>query len=124
MLPDKHRQGLTSELLAKTYFIDQGYMVYSAENGLGPIDFILVKENEEPIHVDVKTFSTRSDGTKICRTGKKLKGFIIKIVYVDLKTKEVSFNMRDTTQFHKKYKQIRNEKGHFTGKFLEKNDSL
>ena len=77
MLPDKHRQGLTSELLAKTHFIDQGYMVYSAENGLGPIDFILVKENEEPIHVDVKTFSTRKDGTKICRTGKKLKGFNI-----------------------------------------------
>ena len=68
---DRHRKGLQAELLAHEYFIKNKYKVFPALHGIGPIDFIALDENNSVRYFDVKTYSKRSDGTKICRINNK-----------------------------------------------------
>ena len=117
ILDIKQKKGVRAEALAKEYFVENDYLVFSAEGGVGPIDLITIKDGETR-YFDVKTNAKRADGTKICRTNNKVPGIKVEIVYVDLDTKEVKEHNFSKGEWHKKYKIDRNEKGHYTGKVL------
>jgi len=116
-LHEKHKKGIRAEALAKEYFVNKDFLVFSAEGGVGPIDIITIKGGETR-YFDVKTNSKRADGTKIHRTNNKVPGLRIEIVYVDLVTSEVREHSFDKGEWHKKYKIDRNEKGQYNGKVL------
>ena len=119
MLNEKALKGLKAELLAKHYLIKKGYIVFSAEGGIGPIDLVGILDGKTR-YFDVKTNAKRKDGTKICRTNNKVPGIRIEIIYVDIDTGEVKEHTFDKSEWHKKYKIARNEKGHYTGEILER----
>ncbi len=119
-LNEKHIKGLRAELLAQEYFVKKGYKVFRALHGIGPIDFITLDNENNIRYFDVKTYSIRSDGTKICRTNNKLPGIRIEIVYVDLETGEVKEHLFDKHKWHEKYKIGRNDKGQFNGRVVER----
>ena len=119
ILDIKHKKGVRAEALAKEYFVENDYLVFSAEGGIGPIDLITIKEGETR-YFDVKTNAKRADGTKICRTNNKVPGIKVEIVYVDLDTKEVKEHNFSKGEWHKKYKIDRNQKGHYNGKVIER----
>ena len=117
---DRHRKGLQAELLAHEYFIKNKYKVFPALHGIGPIDFIALGEDNNVRYLDVKTYSKRSDGTKICRTNNKIPGIIIEIVYVDINTKVISVGNYDKYEWHKKYKIDKDDKGKYTGRIVKR----
>ena len=119
ILNEKQTKGIRAEALAKEYFVENDYLVFSAEGGIGPIDLITIKDGETR-YFDVKTNAKRADGTKICRTNNKVPGIKVEIVYVDLDTKEVKEHKFDKGEWHKRYKIGRNEKGHYNGKVIER----
>ena len=90
-LIEKHKKGIRAEALAKEYFVNKDFLVFSAEGGVGPIDIITIKGGETR-YFDVKTNSKRADGTKIHRTNNKVPGINVEIVYVDLETQEIRLN--------------------------------
>ena len=112
---EKHKKGIQAELLAQEYFIKKNYKVFPALHGIGPIDFIALDEDNNVRYLDVKTYSKRSDGTKICRTNNKIPGIRIEIVYVDIDTKTISVGNYDKYEWHKKYKIAKDDKGKYTG---------
>ena len=91
MLNEKQTKGIRAEALAKEYFVENDYLVFSAEGGVGPIDLITIKDGETR-YFDVNTNAKRADGTKICRTNNKVPGIKVEIVYVDLETQEIRLN--------------------------------
>ena len=88
-----HRKGITSQLIAQSYFSTQpNVLVFTPTGGVGPIDLIVfnIKTNEYT-NYDVKTVSYRKSNTKyahkkndgINRSPSKIqKGLNVKIVYV------------------------------------------
>ena len=88
-----HRKGITSQLIAQSYFSTQpNVLVFTPTGGVGPIDLIVfnIKTNEYT-NYDVKTVSYRKSNTKyahkkndrINRSPSKIQqGMNVKIVYV------------------------------------------
>ena len=54
MLNEKALKGLKAELLAKHYLIKKGYIIFSAEGGIGPIDLVGILDGKTR-YFDVKT---------------------------------------------------------------------
>ncbi len=89
----KHRKGITSQLIAQSYFSTQpNVLVFTPTGGVGPIDLVVfnIKTNEYT-NYDVKTVSYRKSDTKyahkkndrINRSPSKIqKALNVKIVYV------------------------------------------
>jgi Holliday junction resolvase-like predicted endonuclease len=83
----KHKKGIVAECYAKAWLLENfNCMVYTPENGLGPIDIIARYKNGSVRYFDVKSVSRRKDKSLINRGSKDKK---IEIIYVNLKTKEV-----------------------------------
>ena len=114
-----HRKGIRAELIAQEYFLEKGYLVFSALRGIGPIDFITLDKDNNIRYFDVKTRGRRSDNTKICRSNKRIPGIRIEILYVDLESKEITTGLTKKA-WHKKYKFDRDKKGQYNGKVIER----
>ena len=83
----KHKKGIIAECYAKAWLLENfNCMIYTPENGLGPIDIIARYKNGSVRYFDVKSVSRRKDKSLINRGSKDKK---IEIIYVNLKTKEV-----------------------------------
>ena len=97
----KHKKGIIAECYAKAWLLENfNCMVYTPENGLGPIDIIARYKDGSVRYFDVKSVSRRKDKSLINRGSKDKK---IEIIYVNLKTKEVRIKKNG-----KKRKQINN----------------
>jgi hypothetical protein len=101
----KHKKGIVAECYAKAWLLENfNCMVYTPENGLGPIDIIARYKNGSVRYFDVKSVSRRKDKSLINRGSKDKK---IEIIYVNLKTKEVRIKKNG-----KKRKKIKNNNFH------------
>jgi len=101
----KHKKGIIAECYAKAWLLENfNCMVYTPENGLGPIDIIARYKDGSVRYFDVKSVSRRKDKSLINRGPKDKK---IKIIYVNLKTKEVRIKKNG-----KKRKKIKNNNFH------------
>ena len=101
----KHKKGIIAECYAKAWLLENfNCMVYTPENGLGPIDIIARYKNGSVRYFDVKSVSRRKDKSLINRGSKDKK---IEIIYVNLKTKEVRIKKNG-----KKRKKIKNNNFH------------
>jgi len=97
----KHKKGIIAECYAKAWLLENfNCMVYTPENGLGPIDIIARYKDGSVRYFDVKSVSRRKDKSLINRGSKDKK---IEIIYVNLKTKEVRIKKNG-----KKRKKIKN----------------
>ena len=89
----KHIKGDRAELIAAEYFINLGYSVCRNMSQHGPVDLVLIDEEGmgDVILVDVKAISLRTkNGYKVNRSPtKKQKELDVKLIFVDLETKEV-----------------------------------
>jgi len=101
----KHKKGIIAECYAKAWLLENfNCMVYTPENGLGPIDIIARYKDGSVRYFDVKSVSRRKDKSLINRGSKDKK---IEIIYVNLKTKEVRIKKNG-----KKRKKIKNNNFH------------
>ena len=101
----KHKKGMIAECYAKAWLLENfNCMIYTPENGLGPIDIIARYKNGSVRYFDVKSVSRRKDKSLINRGSKDKK---IEIIYVNLKTKEVRIKKNG-----KKRKKIKNNNFH------------
>ena len=93
MAHSKHIKGDRAELIAAEYFINLGYSVHRNISQHGPVDLVIIDEDRtgDVILIDVKALSLRTkNGWKVNRTpSKKQKELDVKLVYVDLDTREV-----------------------------------
>ena len=93
MAHSKHIKGDRAELIAAEYFINLGYSVCRNMSQHGPVDLVLIDEDGmgDVILVDVKAISLRTkNGYKVNRSPtKKQKELDVKLIFVDLETKEV-----------------------------------
>ena len=93
MAHSKHIKGDRAELIAAEYFIKLGYSVARNMSQHGPVDLVLIDEEGmgDVILVDVKAISLRTkNGYKVNRSPtKKQKELDVKLIFVDLETKEV-----------------------------------
>ena len=93
MAHSKHIKGDRAELIAAEYFINLGYSVCRNMSQHGPVDLVLIDEDGmgDVILVDVKAISLRTkNGYKVNRSPtKKQQELDVKLIFVDLKTKEV-----------------------------------
>lgn len=89
----KHRKGITSQLIAQSYFSTQpNVLVFTPTGGVGPIDICTFNtKTKEYCNYDVKTVSYRKSNTKyghknndrINRSPSKIQQSMnVKIVYV------------------------------------------
>ena len=89
----KHRKGITSQLIAQSYFSTQpNVLVFTPTGGVGPVDICTYNiKTKEYCNYDVKTVSYRKSNTKyghknndrINRTPSKIqKNMNVRIVYV------------------------------------------
>ena len=89
----KHIKGDRAELIAAEYFIKLGYSVARNMSQHGPVDLVLIDEDGmgDVILVDVKAISLRTkNGYKVNRSPtKKQQELDVKLIFVDLETKEV-----------------------------------
>ena len=92
MAHSKHIKGDRAELIAAEYFINLGYSVHRNISQHGPVDLVIIDEDRtgDVILIDVKALSLRTkNGWKVNRTpSKKQKELDVKLVYVDLDTRE------------------------------------
>ena len=83
-------KGVRAELLAAEWLIEQGIWSFIPMSAQGPIDLVGVDKEGTIYLFDIKVQSRRKDGSKVSRLlkphQKKLK---VRLLYVDLKTKEV-----------------------------------
>ena len=93
MAHSKHIKGDRAELIAAEYFINLGYSVCRNMSQHGPVDLVLIDEDGmgDVILVDVKAISLRTkNGYKVNRSPtKKQQELDVKLIFVDLETKEV-----------------------------------
>ena len=89
----KHIKGDRAELIAAEFFISLGYSVCKNMSQHGPVDLVLIDEETpgDVTLVDVKAISLRTkNGYKVNRSPtKKQKELDVKLIFVDLETKEV-----------------------------------
>ena len=89
----KHIKGDRAELIAAEYFINLGYSVCRNMSQHGPVDLVLIDEDGmgDVILVDVKAISLRTkNGYQVNRSPtKKQQELDVKLIFVDLETKEV-----------------------------------
>ena len=124
LLTEKQVKGVRAELLAQNYLIQKGYLIFPALHNQGPIDIVTLDKDTNHRYFDVKTFAKRKDGTKICRTNKKIPGIKIEILYVNLETGKVSESLLDKVEWHKNYIVSKDEKGLYTGKVLRRDNKI
>ena len=102
----KHIKGDRAELIAAEYFINLGYSVCRNMSQHGPVDLVLIDEETpgDVTLVDVKAISLRTkNGYKVNRVpNKKQKELGVKLIFVDLNTKEVLDVMPTKRKFKKK----------------------
>lgn len=103
-MPNRKRtKGERAELIAAEYFMNLGYLVARNMSSNGAADLVLVDEDRTGgiILLDVKAFSVRfKSGYHVNRSRtKKQKKLRVQLIYVNLDTKQVSF---DVGQFDKK----------------------
>jgi|TARA_R100001163_G_C4964354_1_gene126872 hypothetical protein len=93
MAHSKHIKGDRAELIAAEYFINLGYSVHRNISQHGPVDLVIIDEDRtgDVILIDVKALSLRTkNGWKVNRTPtRKQKELDVKLVYVDLDTREI-----------------------------------
>ena len=93
MAHSKHIKGDRAELIAAEYFINLGYSVCRNMSQHGPVDLVLIDEDGmgDVILVDIKAISLRTkNGYKVNRSPtKKQQELDVKLIFVDLETKEV-----------------------------------
>ena len=107
----KHKKGMVAECYAKAWLLENfNCMIYTPENGLGPIDIIARYKDGSVRYFDVKSVSRRNDKNKsLINRGSKDKK--IEIMYVNLKTKEVRIKktrvkkrkLKKNNNFHEKW---------------------
>ena len=88
----KHRKGITSQLIAQSYFSTQpNVLVFTPVGGVGPVDIVVYNTKTKEYHnYDVKTVSYRKSNSyqnkkndRINRTPSKIQQAMnVKIVYV------------------------------------------
>jgi len=102
----KHIKGDRAELIAAEFFISLGYLVCRNLSQHGPVDLVLIDEEDptEIILIDVKAISLRTkNGYKVNRVpNKKQKDLGVKLIFVDLDTKEVLDVMPTKRKFKRK----------------------
>ena len=102
----KHIKGDRAELIAAEFFISLGYSVCRNMSQHGPVDLVLIDEETpgDVTLVDVKAISLRTkNGYKVNRVpNKKQKELGVKLIFVDLDTKEVLDVMPTKRKFKKK----------------------
>jgi hypothetical protein len=102
----KHIKGDRAELIAAEFFISLGYSVCKNMSQHGPVDLVLIDEETpgDVTLVDVKAISLRTkNGYKVNRVpNKKQKELGVKLIFVDLDTKEVLDVMPTKRKFKKK----------------------
>jgi hypothetical protein len=102
----KHIKGDRAELIAAEFFISLGYSVCKNMSQHGPVDLVLIDEETpgDVTLVDVKAISLRTkNGYKVNRVpNKKQKDLGVKLIFVDLDTKEVLDVMPTKRKFKKK----------------------
>ena len=70
----KHKKGMIAECYAKAWLLENfNCMIYTPENGLGPIDIIARYKNGSVRYFDVKSVSRRKDKSLINRGSKDKK---------------------------------------------------
>ena len=110
MAHSKHIKGDRAELIAAEYFINLGYSVHRNISQHGPVDLVIIDEDRtgDVILIDVKALSLRTkNGWKVNRTPtKKQRELDVKLIYVDLDTREVYDAM--PTKRTKKIKKVNN----------------
>ena len=106
MAHSKHIKGHRAELIAAEFFISLGYSVCKNMSQHGPVDLVLIDEETpgDVTLVDVKAISLRTkNGYKVNRVpNKKQKELGVKLIFVDLDTKEVLDVMPTKRKFKKK----------------------
>jgi len=106
MAHSKHIKGDRAELIAAEFFISLGYSVCKNMSQHGPVDLVLIDEETpgDVTLVDVKAISLRTkNGYKVNRVpNKKQKELGVKLIFVDLDTKEVLDVMPTKRKFKKK----------------------
>ena len=106
MAHSKHIKGDRAELIAAEFFISLGYSVCRNMSQHGPVDLVLIDEETpgDVTLVDVKAISLRTkNGYKVNRVpNKKQKELGVKLIFVDLDTKEVLDVMPTKRKFKKK----------------------
>ena len=102
----KHIKGDRAELIAAEFFISLGYSVCKNMSQHGPVDLVLIDEETpgDVTLVDVKAISLRTkNGYKVNRTPTaQQKKLGIKLIYIDLNTREVLDVMPTKRKFKKK----------------------
>tara|TARA_R110000803_G_scaffold46246_1_gene97211 strand:+ start:211 stop:537 length:327 start_codon:yes stop_codon:yes gene_type:complete len=94
---ERHLKGDRAEIIAAEYFMKLGFLVLRNMGSHGTVDLILVDEDGDGAItlIDVKAISLRSkNGYKVNRiVSKKQKKLNVKLIYVNLDTKEVLTKM-------------------------------
>ena len=104
-MKDNITRGVRGELVAAEWLVSQGIWAFLPPSAQGPVDLAGLDKDGNVYLFDVKVLSRRKDGSKVARVLSKLqKKLGIKLLYVDLETKEVFIG---GTQF-------RDEKGRVT----------
>ena len=101
----KHIKGDRAELIAAEFFISLGYSVFRNMSQHGPIDLVLVDDDPKDVTlIDVKAISLRTkNGYKVNRVPtKEQKQLGVKLIFIDLDTREVLDAMPTKRKFKKK----------------------
>ena len=86
MSDPRHLKGMLSETKAQFLLMQQGYHVFVNYAGSGPIDLVAIHPDTGEVRlIDVKTRSTRKDGSRIHRVPKQHQKEIgVEIMEVDI----------------------------------------
>ena len=83
-------RGVRGELIAAEWLVDQGIWAFLPPSAQGPVDLAGLDKDGNFYLFDVKVLNRRKDGTKVARLLNPIqKKLGVKLLYVDLKTKEV-----------------------------------
>ena len=83
-------RGVRGELLAAEWLVSQGIWAFLPPSAQGPVDLAGLDKDGKVYLFDVKVLNRRKDGSKVARVLSPIqKKLGVKLLYVDIKTKEV-----------------------------------